>query len=250
MVWLFDWLKRNLETIRVPLYMGAGVVTSVVSLVLQLEFQPIFVSSIFDIGFENQSQHILVKSTAGYLEPREDVKSCTLKIVMPFDVPPPAIDPIYICSWKGAPQDSLCYTDFNCEGIEQIHVLSVISPLFFMVGYLVLGGLLLWSRLLPHRKISRRVFILVSIFGAFLSLSGFFIVKLIPYITDFLLRTVFRKIRSVTLFKGGVNYLEFETIKYILHRRVIAARTLLDILAGFTVGLVFLIVERYREIQF
>ena len=245
---LIQWLSKHIENVRIGFYVGTGVVFSITSLVLQSTVEPIYVSSVFDIGFEGLSAP-LVKSTSGYLEPQENVKSCILKIVMPFDTPPPAIDPEYLCSWKeGGWQDSLCYTDFECGSIEVIHILSILSPLLFMTGYLFLGGLLMYSKYHPTPP-SRSRFALFSLFGVMLTLSGFIIVKTVPHATDYLLRDVFRKIRDVTIFKGGVNYLEFETIKYILHRKVLLARVLLDILAGFSAGFIFLVIGRYRQLS-
>jgi hypothetical protein len=246
---LIRWLSKHIENVRIGFYVGTGVVFSIASLVLQSTVEPIYVSSVFDIGFEGLSTP-LVKSTSGYLEPQENMKSCILKIVMPFDTPPPAIDSKYLCSWKDESgwKDSLCYTDFECGSIEVIHVLSILSPLLFMTGYLFLGGLLMYSKYRPT-PLSRSRFAFLSLFGVLLTLSGFIIVKIVPHVTDYLLRDVFHKIRDVTIFKGGVNYLEFETIKYILHRKVMVARVLLDILAGFSAGFIFLVVGRYRQLS-
>jgi hypothetical protein len=247
---LIKWLKTNFETARGLFYLGTGLIFGVTSIILQSNFQPIYVSSVFDIGFEGIPQKI-VKSTSGQLESREDVKNCILKIVLPFDSPPPAISPQYLCPWdndeNSGLKDALCYTDFKCEGIQTIHVLSLLSPTLFIFGYILLLGLLFTMRKI---QVSRKTFILISLFGTISVISGFGIVKSIPYVTDYLLRDVFQKIRSVTLFKGGVNYLEFETIKYILHRKIIIARTLLDILAGFSIGLILMMVDKYRRITF
>lgn len=246
---ILKWLKTNFETTRGLFYLGTGLILGVTSIILQSNFQPIYVSSVFDIGFEGVPQKI-VKSTSGHLESREDVKNCILKIVLPFDFPPPAISPEYLCSWdnnENGFKDALCYTDFKCKGIQTIYALSLLSPLLFIFGYILLLGLLFTMR---RCKVSHKTFICISLIGTFLVISGFGIVKSIPYVTDYLLRDVFQKIRSVTLFKGGVNYLEFETIKYILHHKIIIARTLLDILAGFSLGLILMMVDKYRKTTF
>jgi hypothetical protein len=244
---LIRWLRKHADDMRTFFYTGIGVIFSVSSLILQTTIEPIYVSSIFDLGFEGHPT-LLVKSASGYLEPQKNVRNCVLKIVMPFDSPPPAIDTEYLCSWKeGGGIDSLCYTDFECGSVEVIHVLSLISPLLFMFGYIILGGLLMYSKYRPSPP-TKRNFMIVSLFGIFLTLAGFSIVKIVPHITEYLLKDVFRKIRDVTIHKGGVNYLEFETIKYVLHRKVLTARVLLDILAGFSVGFVFMAVGRYRQL--
>jgi hypothetical protein len=246
---LIKWLKTNFESAREIFYLGTGLVFGVTSIILQSNFQPIYVSSVFDIGFEGIPQKI-VKSTSGQLESREDVKNCILKIVLPFDSPPPAISPQYLCSWdnnENGFKDALCYTDFKCGEIQTIHALSIFSPLLFIFGYILLLGLLFFMRKI---KVSRKTFICISLLGALSVICGFGIVKSIPYVTDYLLENVFEKIRSVTLFKGGVNYLEFETIKYILHSKVIIARTLLDILSGVSLDLIWMIIDRYRKTTF
>jgi hypothetical protein len=240
---LFNWLRSNFETVRGVIYLGTGLIFSAVSLSLQTSFQPIYVSSVFDIGFEGVS-HKIVKSTSGYLESREDVMNCVLKIVLPFDSPPPAISPQYLCSWDSSFDDALCYKDFECSGIRTIYVLSLVSPLLFVIGYLILNGLLFYMK---YRQPSRKAFLYIFVSGMVMVVGGFVIVKTIPYITDYLLREVFRTIRSVTLYKGGVNYLEFETIKYILHRDIIVARALLDVLAGASLGLMMMMVDKYRR---
>jgi hypothetical protein len=202
-----------------------------------------YVSSIFDLGFENHP-NLIVKSTSGYLEKTSNAEgNCVLKIVMPFDIPPPAISEQYLCSWKDSSQiDSLCYTTFGCSNIDVMNRLGIAAPCLFLIGYVILSLSMLFSQ-----KIKSATYVRVSILGSSLLFSGFIIAKITPYVTDYLLSGVFEKIREVTLFKGGVNYLEFETIRYVLGARSSAARTLMDILAGLSAGFIMLLVDVYRR---
>jgi hypothetical protein len=247
---MLRWLRNNFELAKIIFYSGISLVTSITSIALQADFKQIFVSSIFNIGFEGVQRKVL-KSTSGFLERQGKDEQCELKIVMPFDFPPPAISEENLCYWTSKDEvvDSLCYTDFGCEGVDIVHRLSLVAPALFILGYIMLGGLLLvTNRVKP--LFSKRLFIIISFLGIVSVFTGFVITKTIPYITDYFLKTVFDKIRSVTINKGGVNYLEFENIKYVLDRKIVAARTLLDIMAGFSAVFVIMIIERYRKTHF
>jgi hypothetical protein len=196
-----------------------------------------------ELDVENHP-NLIVKSTSGYLEKTSNEEgNCVLKIVMPFDTPPPAISDEYLCTWKDSSQiDSLCYTTFECSNIDVMNRLGIAAPCLFLVGYVVLISLMIVSH-----KIKSATYVRVSILGSSLILAGFIIAKITPQITDYLLTDVFKKIREVTLFKGGVNYLDFETIRYVLGSRSSAARTLMDILAGLSAGFIMLLVDVYRR---
>lgn len=242
---MLKWLRNNFEVAKVVIYSSISVMTSVASIVLQSEFKTLFVSSVFDIGFEGVAKKV-VKSTSGILERHDADGQCRMKIVLPFDFPPPAISPKYLCSWEGNDklQNALCYTNFECGNIELVHRLSLVAPSLFLFGYFLLAGVLL-------RRIKlKRIYLAISFVGVCSIITGFIITKSIPYVTDYLLEGVFSKIRSVTIDKGGVNYLEFETIKYVLDREIAVARNLIDIMAGFSFGFIFMIIDRYRKTQF
>jgi len=238
-----NWFKNNFNTIKRIFYSGLGISISATCIGLQSGSEPMYVSSIFDLGFENHP-NIIVKSTSGYLERTSNEEgNCVLKIVMPFDTPPPAISEQYLCTWKSSTQiDSLCYTTFECNNINIINRLGIAAPCLFLIGYFVLTLLMTASR-----KLKSTTYVRISILGSCLILSGFIVAKITPYITDYLLVDVFEKIREVTLFKGGVNYLDFETIRYVLGTRSSAARTLMDILAGLSAGFIMLMVDVYRR---
>lgn len=238
-------LRNNFEVFKVIVYSSISVVTSVVSIGLQSEFKTLFVTSVFDLGFDGVSNKV-VKSTSGFLERRDAGDQCRLKIVLPFDFPPPAISSEYLCSWDGNDnlQNALCYTNFECGNIELVHMLSLVAPSLFLFGYFLLGGILL------RKTTNKKLYLGFSFVGIVSIITGFVITKSIPYATDYLLAGVFRKIRSVTINKGGVNYLEFENIKYVLDREISVARDLIDIMAGFSFGFIFMIIDRYRKTQF
>lgn len=237
------WFKTRFNSIKGCFYTGLGIILSATCIGLQSSSEPMFVSSIFDIGFENIT-NVIVKSTSGYLErTSNEGEDCILTIVMPFDFPPPAISEQYLCSWKDTGHvDSLCYTTFDCKNMDMLFRLGIVAPCLFLIGYIILGSLMFFSK-----KVSPKIYTWISLFGAGLILTSFIIAKSTPYITDYLLQDVFSKIREVTIFKGGVNYLEFETIKYVLGSRSSVARTLMDILAGLSTGFLIMLVDVYRR---
>lgn len=237
------WFKTRFNTIKGCFYSGLGIILSATCIGLHSSSEPMYVSSIFDLGFEN-IPNVIVKSTSGYLErTSNEGGNCVLTIVMPFDFPPPAISEQYLCSWKDAGNiDSLCYTTFECKNMDMLFRLGIVSPCLFLIGYIILSLLMIFSK-----RVSSHMYKWICLFGAGLILTSFIIAKSTPYITDYLLQDVFDKIREVTIFKGGVNYLEFETIKYVLNSRSSVARSLMDVLAGLSTGFLIMMVDVYRR---
>ncbi|MEB3185683.1 MAG: hypothetical protein VKM97_07340, partial [Cyanobacteriota bacterium] len=214
------------------------------SLVQQTSTDKIYVSSIFEMKFDNSPLEFR-KTSSGYMT-RVGEESCVMKIVMPFDQPPPFIEPQYLCRWGGdsAQIDSLCYTDFGCRNIEVMMKLSLLAPSLFIGGYLLLAGLVFYQRMFNH-YLRPRIFWGIAGMGFLIIIGAFGITKIIPLITDVLFMEVFEKIREVTIGKGGVKDLRYDLIKYVLETPIMISRTLTDILAGFTAAYFFMTVEEY-----
>lgn len=237
-------LRRYLSLVKAVVYTGVSLAMGVASLVQQTSTDKIYVSSIFEMRFDNSPLEFR-KTSSGYMT-RVGEESCVMKIVMPFDQPPPFIDPQYLCRWgeDSTQIDSLCYSDFGCRNIEILLSLSLLAPSLFIGGYLLLAALIFYQRIRSH-YLRPRVFWGVAGIGFLVLLTAFGITKIIPLITDVLFRDVFEKIRSVTIGKGGVRDLRYDLIKYVFESPVVISRTLTDILAGFTAAYFFMTVEEY-----
>jgi len=246
-------IARNVDVLKGAFYVIVGVAMSIVTLEFQHEFRPLYVSSVFKLTFDNSTGLApMYRSTSGYLERHLEHSNteCTLRVILPFDIPPPTIPVQYLCSWtKGDTRiDSLCYTNFYCEGPNNISILYTTASSLFLISYVILGGIVFLTRSGTVRVNSKALYWTVVAFGLFAGISGFWISKTIPYLTDLFLQEVFDKIRLVTVFKGGVTELRYEVIQYVLDFKTNVSRTLLDVLAGFSLGFVFIVWETYKKL--
>lgn len=241
---MLRWIRRHLSLTKAVVYTVVSLAMGVASLVQQTSTDKIYVSSIFEITFE-ESPVDFRKTSSGYMT-RVGKESCVMKIVLPFDQPPPFIDPRYLCRWgeNSVRYDSLCYTDFGCRNIDVMRILSLLAPSLFIGGYLLLAGLVFYQRIFNH-YLRPRFFWGISGVGFLIIIGAFGITKVIPPITEILFMEVFEKIRRVTIGKGGVRDLRYDLIEYVLDTPVVISRTLTDILAGFAAAYFFMTVEEY-----
>lgn len=250
---VLDILHSKTEVVKAALYSALGSALSVSVLIMQRSFKPLYISSISKLVIEGVDK-IIYKSSSGFLEQAGGLGSglCTLKIILPFDIPPPAIPPVYLCSWDRTVSDrldSLCYTDFICTAPDILTRMYIASSVLFILCYLILGSLVILSRTTKNLKwLSRRVWWVVVSIGGFSGLLAFTIGKMIPYITDSLISDVFDKINSITVNKGGVSDITYTETNYVLDTNSYISRTLIDIVSGFSVGFLFIIWEAYKKL--
>jgi hypothetical protein len=251
--WVKETVSGNLDVVKGSFYVVFGTALSALTLYWQHEFRPLYVSSIFKVTFDNSTGlPPMYKSTSGYLyqEPESGGRECTLRVILPFDFPPPTIPKQYLCPWRGGDQriDSLCYTHFHCEGPSSIVNLFIAAASLFLISYIILGGVVFLTRSKILLIRSKPLYWGIVILGLMAGIGGFWVSKTIPYLTDLFLEDVFDKIRLVTVFKGGVTGLTYEAIHYILDFRTNVSRTLLDVLAGFSLGFIFIVWETYKRL--
>lgn len=237
-------LRRQLSLVKAVIYTGVSLALGIASLTQQTSTDRIYVSSIFEMKFDNSPQ-LLRKTSSGYMT-RVGEESCVMKIIMPFDQAPPFIEPVYLCRWEeGAGRlDSLCYTDFGCRNVDVLLSLSLLAPSLFIFGYIWLAFLIFYQRF-RNVYFRARMFWILSGAGFLWIITAFGITKIIPFITDLLFEDVFDHIRSVTINKGGVADLRYDLIKYVFEPPVTISRNLTDILAGFSAAFFFMILEEY-----
>lgn len=249
-------IADRLDVVKGIFYVVFGSALSAVVIALQREFRPLYVSSIFKLTFNNiTGLSSVYRSTAGYLRPglEHPDRECTLRVILPFDIPPPAIPPQYLCSWdpsfdQSSFRDAICYTNFDCRGPGNITALYLSAATLLLISYLILGGVVLSTRLGVLHIRSKFIYWFIVTTGVVTGIVGFGISKTVTYLTDIFLEEVFEKIRAVTVYKGGVTGLTFEVIHYVLDFRTNVSRTLLDILAGFSLGFIFIVWETYKKL--
>lgn len=177
------------------------------------------------------------KASVGVVDQKSLTSSaCVMKVLVPFDIPPPFIEPRFLCRYRAdsAAVDSLCYTDFDCFWVYFERVYLIVATSSFLVGTLLFVAY--FARYRYWRKGVRFAY---GAFSASVVLIGFLVAKTSDYPHQVMIERLYATIQSINANVAGSLYFEFYFTTAVPEFLDTALFAVLNVCAGVAISVFF-----------